>query len=47
MAAAPALILMGAGWSADTGGDILKNTGALERLMKQTGIYNELCMANC
>jgi DNA-binding beta-propeller fold protein YncE len=40
ISATPALFLIGAGWSADTGGDILKNTGALERLMKQSGVYN-------
>src|SRR5215467_14406004 len=39
-AAVPALILAGAAWSADTGSNVLKNSGAFERLLKQTGVYN-------
>ena len=39
-AAAAALILLGTARSADTGSDALKNSGSLERLLKQTGVYN-------
>jgi NHL repeat len=39
-AAVPALILAGAAWSADTNSNVLKNSGAFERLIKQTGVYN-------
>src|SRR5215467_15706258 len=39
-AAVPALILAGAAWSADTGSNVLKNSGTFERLLKQTGVYN-------
>ena len=40
MAALPAILLIGTGRSADTNSDILKNNGSLERLFKQTGVYN-------
>ncbi len=40
MAAAPALLLIGSGRSADSGSDVLKNSGALDRLLRQTGVYN-------
>jgi DNA-binding beta-propeller fold protein YncE len=39
-AAVPALILVGASWSADTSSNVLKNSGSFERLLKQTGVYN-------
>ena len=40
MAALAAVLLIGTGRSADTGSDALKNSGALERLVRQTGVYN-------
>ena len=40
IAALPGILLIGTGWSADTNSDILKNNGSLERLFKQTGVYN-------
>jgi len=36
----PAMLLIGTGGSADTGSDVLKNSGVLERLLRQTGVYN-------
>jgi DNA-binding beta-propeller fold protein YncE len=36
----PALLLIGIARGADTGIEILKNSGSLERLLKQTGVYN-------
>jgi hypothetical protein len=39
-AVVPALILVGTGWSAETGSNVLKNSGSFERLIKQTGVYN-------
>jgi len=40
IATLPAMLLIGMGWSADNTADILKNNGALDRLFKQTGVYN-------
>jgi DNA-binding beta-propeller fold protein YncE len=39
-AALTATVLIGVARSADTGKDVLKNSGAFERLIKQTGVYN-------
>src|SRR4051812_20627708 len=36
----PAILLIGTGRSADADSDILKNSGALDRLVRQTGVYN-------
>ncbi len=40
MAVLPAVFLAATSRSADTAGDILKNSGALERLERQTGVYH-------
>ena len=36
----PVLLLMPTGWAADSASDALKTSGNLERLTKQTGVYN-------